>query len=110
MARRATPRRHFDLWLDEADLTRLDAMANHWQISRQRVIESAVTAAAAGPLRVGDSGSYQRHRRVIVNLDGLLEEQLGRQAVVAGGTSEALRAALRAFQTTLEEHERQSHD
>lgn len=98
MTRRATPRRRLDLWLDEADLRLLDTMAEQWQISRQRVIESAATAAAAGQLPAADSAGYQRHARVIVNLDGLLEEQLGRLAAVAGGTSEALRAALRAFQ------------
>lgn len=97
MTRKATKQTRLDLWLDDADLTLLDAMTDAWQVSRQRVIESALTHAVAcgDPLTDGGAG-YTRRQRIPLNLDGLALAQID-ALPTDGDDSTGIRLALRRF-------------
>lgn len=97
MTRKATKQTRLDLWLDDADLALLDAMTDAWQVSRQRVIESALTYAVARGAQPADgTAAYIRRQRVPLNLDGLALRQIN--ALPADSdVSTGIRLALRHF-------------
>jgi hypothetical protein len=96
MTRKATKQTRLDLWLDDADLTRLTELVDTWQISRQRVIESALTYATATDLHPAVGTGYTRRQRIPLQLDALALAQVARLAKDADA-SDGIRAALRAF-------------
>ena len=99
MSRKATHEKRLDLWLDNADLNKLTTMADGWQVSRQRIIESALTYAATANLQpTANRVRYVRQRRIPVNLDGLALAQVLKLAENIEA-SEGIRMALRAFYT-----------
>lgn len=104
--RRATRQKRLDLWLNHADFARLTELAEAWQVSRQRIIESALTYADTARRELADtakvpratmSESYTRHQRIPVNLDGLSLMYVDRLAKDTGAVSDGIRLALRAF-------------
>lgn len=94
--RKATKQTRLDLWLDDADLGRLIELTDAWQVSRQRVIESALTYAAATHMQPIASGHYARRQRIPLNLDALALAQVERLAAQSEA-SDSIRAALRVF-------------
>lgn len=94
--RKATKQKRLDLWLDDADLTRLTELTDTWQVSRQRVIESALTYATTANIQLSASDRYARRQRIPLNLDGLALVQVARLAEQVEA-SDGIRAALRAF-------------
>lgn len=98
MTRKATHKKRLDLWLNEADFHLLEEMADTWEVSRQRVIESALTYALARDViaRDNNGNDYRRNQRVPLNLDGLSLRQVEELSADAK-RSESIRAALRAF-------------
>jgi hypothetical protein len=96
MTRKVTKQKRLDLWLDDADLTRLTDLADGWQISRQRVIESALTYATAVQLQPVAGNGYTRRQRIPLQLDALAVAQVDLLAADADA-SDGIRAALRAF-------------
>ena len=102
MTRKATKQTRLDLWLDDADLALLDAMTAAWQVSRQRVVESALTyAVACGDRAATGAAAYARRQRIPLNLDGLALAQI--DALPADGdVSTGIRLALRHFHAAQE--------
>jgi hypothetical protein len=99
MSRKATRQKRLDLWLDEADLNKLTTMADGWQVSWQRIIESALTYATTANLQpTTNRVRYIRQRRIPVNLDGLALAQV-LSLTENTEASEGIRMALRAFYT-----------
>lgn len=95
--RKATKQKRLDLWLDEADMARLTELADGWAISRQRVIESALTYATATAIDPSAGDQYARSQRIPLNLDGLALAQVEHLAESGVEASAGIRAAIRAF-------------
>ena len=102
--RKATKLTRLDLWLDDADLTRLTELTDAWQVSRQRVIESALAYATATNMQPATNGHYTRRQRIPLNLDALALAQI-EQLTQDGEASDGIRAALRAFYAREANHE-----
>ena len=96
--RKATKQKRLDLWLDEADMARLTELADGWAISRQRVVESALTYATATAIDPSLAlDQYARSQRIPLNLDGLAQAQVEHLAESGIEASAGIRAAIRAF-------------
>jgi hypothetical protein len=102
--RKATKQKRLDLWLDDADLTRLTELTDIWLVSRQRVIESALTYATTAKIPLYTSDHYARRQRIPLNLDGLALAQVAQLAEQIEA-SDGIRAALRAFHASSKQRE-----
>lgn len=89
-----------DLWLNQADLALLDQLITKYNISKQRMIETALSYVAALKTPQTRLPSYTRSGRVILNLDDLAImqlEQLAKRNCISH--QDALRGALQVFAT-----------
>ena len=93
--------KELDLWLNEEDLQLVNLLTERYNISIQRILETALTHVQIAGLPEKPNTKYRRVDRIRLHLDGLAQHQLTQAATNGYSKQDVLRLGLKLFSSIL---------